>query len=715
MALSCIIRQSTPFRTRIRYRIFLHQPGCCRYMEEILAKMDGVATAQVRPRSGSVVLVHPDTPLDTDRILALVQSKEAVLTGLMGDGTSRITRDRTTLDPGTPAGHRARYHVSGAGLVITGTAGLLAWAGLLPAVSLLGGLLSLASLAALWLSLPIQRQALDNFHDSGHMDMGMVSTGVLYYSLATGSAGTALAVSWLFNLSGWMETRIRRHTCRNVREMLAGRTRKAWLVRGGAEVEVDAATLEPGHEIRVRQGNTIPVDGRVTWGEALVSEAAMTGESMPAAKQKGAPVMAGTLVMDGDIRVCVEKAGDHTRLAAIIRLIESADTHVGELGRASLELSRAMVPVSLLLASTVFLATGSLLRAMTVLMVVCPCALRLSTSVAVSTAMGRAAAQGILIKGGEYVETAGRVNVVVLDKTGTLTGPESRVTGITPLDRRFREETLLRLAAGALKTWHHPMSRAVAAAARERGLTLPNCECSRPRVGQGFEAVMDGRTIRVGSQQFMAAAGIRIDAAQDEQSPESLLYMAENNRALGIFHVSHPQRPDAGPREVARLRGMGISCLALLTGDSRANSSGLQWELGLDEVCWGMSPEDKAQWIYARRQTFPTDVVAMLGDGINDTPAFSKAHLALAVGESGEDVTLEYADIVLQQGSLAPLADTLALGRETLARIKQSYAIAVSLNLAILGLLSFGLVSPVAGALLHNLTTVLAVANAAKK
>lgn len=716
MDLTFKIRQARSFRTRIQYPGLRHQADCCAHIRDLLTPLKGVENVEVRPRSGSIVLVHPDHPLDINRVTGLVASGAAELENLAA-GSPAVS--------GSPFSPPA-YHVSGLPLLASGL--YIGWllirrimAPIAPAASLVYRVVSIPGLVALWLARPIQRQAVDNFKSTGRIDMSFVSTGLLYLSLFTGNVVTALAVAWLYNLSGWTESRVRQHTRRLVREMLTGRQAHAWKLVNGAEVKVDAASLLPGDTIVLAQGNSVPVDGTVVLGTALVNEAAMTGESMPRIRAVGQTVLAGTLVEDGSVRVRVDKTGEDTRLAAIVRLIESAQNDLGDMGRASVKFSRIMVPVSLGLASVVFLMTGSLFTAITTIMVTCPCALRLSTSAAVSTAMGRAAARGILIKGGSQVETAGRVDTLVLDKTGTLTDSVARVTEIHPIDRRYREKTILGLAASTLQTGNHPLSRAVVREAFERGVELPACLNRRHFVGRGVEARIQGRTgektIIAGSGKFMAERGLdpagSAGPSGSENIPESLVYVANANRLLGCIHAGHVIRKDATPDTMNRLRQMGVSHIVMLTGDTREGTRELVKRLAFDDVIWGMSPEDKAAWVTRHRTAHPDAVVAVVGDGINDTPAFSKSHLSFAVGEAGEDLTLEYADIVLQQGGIGAVADTLAQGRESLAVLRQSYAIAIGLNVLTMGLMLTGIFSPLAGALAHNLITLTAVANAA--
>lgn len=724
------IKQSRPYRTRIRFPFLKRRQDLCTAVQVRLLDLEQVGRVQARPASGSVILEHPDGPVDPAMVAALVYKtvEKTPLSPESTPSTGDRAASRCSVCHGGSISAR-KNHVSGPVLLLSGLYILFLFAGSLLTTSVVATtsastiLFTLPALVALALSLPIQRQALRNFKKTGKPDMGLISTGLLYLALFTGNVLAALVVFWLFNLSSWLEDRIKRHTRKAVRAMLKGRVTTAWLVLDdGTELEVNVDSLGPGDIIRLRSGSVIPVDGMVVDGQALVNESTLTGESLPVAKEEHSPVLAGTTIEEGDIQVRVEKAGEETRLAAIIRLIETAENDPGELQLTSQRFSQAVVPVSAGLAIGAFIITGNILQAMAVLIITCPCALRLSTSVAVSAAMSRAAGRGILIKGGRYVEIAGKVNILVLDKTGTLTDTVSEITRVRLIDKRFKEETLIRLAAGALQSWSHPLSRAATSLAEKNGMLPIPCSRADLVVGQGVRARTgkDNQEVLVGSRRFMENNNIislkkqsGIDQENGKKAAGSRLYIAKNGQLVGLMETENRIFGNIGA-PLNKLRAMGVEKIVLLTGDNEAGIVRLQQQYDFDKLYWEQSPEDKAHWIKQWKISHPEDVIAMVGDGINDTPAFAAADLSLAIGRSGADVTVEYADIVLQPGTLEQVAETLGLGRRTLQTIKECYTIAISLNGATLALTTLGIISPVAGALLHNMITVAAVTNAGK-
>ena len=709
------LRQRTFHRTRITLSCLWREPSRCAHVRASLSHLAGAADIQVRPNSGSVIVLHPQGPVDLEDLLAriaqAVQEKAALapMAPPHRQGCGCLTGPASPDEP--------RGHVSGPVLFLSGLYLLYLYVkrmflALAPTVAAPTRLLTLPAVVALAISLPIQRQAMDNLRRSGKPDMGLISTGLLYFSLLTGNTLAALTVFWLFNLSSWLEDRIRIRTRQAVREMLNDTCQRAWLLRDGMEIEVDAADLRPGEVMVLRRGNVVAADGTVLAGSAFVDEAALTGEDAPVARGVDDSVLAGTVVVDGFLQVRVERAGEATRLAAIIRLIEEAEHDPGDLQRASQRFSQAMVPVSLGLATAAFLFTGNLMQAMAVLIITCPCALRLSTSVAVSAAMSSAARDSILIKGGRYVEIAGQVDVLAVDKTGTLTDRSAEVSGITVVDRRFRPETVLRLAASAQQAWSHPLSRALTLGAESLESPLLPVEEPELIIGQGVRGRINGQVVLVGRSSFLGEQGVKVDEAPHAPPADgsTTLLVACGGRLIGMIDLRHRWRPGI-QTALDQLKAMGVRHLVLLTGDGSIDALP-DWNGGFDQVLRNQSPEAKAAWIGAWKKAHPRDVVAMIGDGINDTPAFAAADLSLAIGEGGAEVTVEYADIVLRHGGLDQAAKALTLGRRALDTIRECYVLALGLNGILLGLTTLGLLSPVTGALLHNLTTVLTVANA---
>ncbi len=710
MKIPFILRHRCFHRTRLQYACLKNNRSLCHHLEDELLGQYGVVRVEARPQTGSLILCHPQGLADLQQIIVKVEQACGSFVP-MRQKNSVEQKDADNLA-------KKKRHVSGLTLVVSGLYLLYLFLKRV-FVTQPASLLPLPALVTVALSWPIQRQATENLKKTGRPDMGLISTVLLYSSLAMGNVLTSYTIFWLFNLSSWLESLIQNRTRQTIREMLLARDDKVWLVKDGGEFEVKADILQPGDKIVLRLGSVVPVDGRIRKGQAFVDESMLTGESQPIVRRQGERVLSGTVIREGEIVVEAEKTGEETRLAGIVRMVESAEKDPGELQRFSHQLSQAMVPVSLGIVTAGFLFTGSLMQAITLLIIACPCALRLSSSVAVSSTMAASSREGILVKGGRYLEQAAQIETLIVDKTGTLTLVDDESLEITVLDRRFREEKLLQLAASLQRTWPHPTGRKLLKLVAKQGIELLYAEVLEFEVGRGIRACIDDNEILLGSEKFLKNAGVSFSArkqkilAEDNGKPNQL-FLAYRGNCLAVFSSAQHFRGQE-KEALAKLRANGIQQLVLLSGDLTKKAEEVGISLGFDEVLGGQSPEEKARWITRYRDTHPQAVIAMVGDGINDTPAFASADISFAIADGGSDVTIEYGDIVLQYGGLEKVARLHELAVGMNQTIKQSYGMAISLNfLLLLGIVT-GLVPPLTGALIHNGVTVGVVGYAAGK
>ncbi len=699
------VRHHSFYRSRLHLPLLKGNAALCREVAKRADLFPAIDHLEARPRTGSLILLHRQGFADFKIVVAAIET--------MGEKFAAPPVS-PTLQKQTG---RKRYHVSGFSLLCSGLYLLYHSVKRVVTAAVPFSLFQLPALITLGLAWPIQRQAVDNLRKNGRPDMGMISTGLLYYSLFAGNVLAAYTIFWLFNLSSWLESRIQRRTRQTIRDMLLTREESVWLQRNGAEIEVAASSLQPGDRIVLRLGSVVPVDGIIRQGQAFIDESLLTGEAQAMARTVGDQVLSGTVVSGGEIVVTAEKTGEETRIAGIVRMVETAENDPGDMQRFSQRLSQTMVPLSIGIATAGFLITGNMMQAMALVVIGCPCVLRLSSSVAVSTQVARASQEGILIKGGRYLELAARMDTLVVDKTGTLTVTDGQQPDITVLDHRFSRQDLLQLAASMQQVWPHPAGRQLQTMAAAEGLELLPLEKAAFTVGAGVGALLDGEEILFGSKSFLIDAGVPFPAdkqkiiAQYEGSGSRLL-LARNGQCLALFTAGHKLR--GGERAaLARLRTGGIRHLVLLSGDSANSVENIGRELGFDLVLGGRSPEEKAAWITAYRQKNPAAIIGMVGDGINDTPAFAAADIGIAIADGGADVTVEYGDIVVQYGGITQVARLQELAMETERKIKKGYSAAIGLNsLAIVGTAS-GLFSPLTGALIHNGITVAVVGYAA--
>ena len=535
-------------------------------------------------------------------------------------------------------------------------------------------------------------------------------------------AGTILA---LITLGKTFEARAKGRTTAAVDALLDLRPKTATVVRNGVETKIPAAQVQPGDELIVRTGESIPVDGVVLNGTAAVDESALTGESIPVDKTAGAAVIGATTVRGGWFTMRANRVGDDTALAQIIRLVDDATSSRAPIARLADRVAGVFVPVVIViavLAAGVWLALGqtvgfALTIAVSVLVVSCPCALGLATPTAIMVGTGRGAANGILIKSAEALQTAHDVTTVVLDKTGTITTGKPRVTdiacapGLTAAD-------VLRAAASLEQPSEHPLARAIVAEAQRRNLTIDPVDGFTQVAGRGVRACCHGAACLGGNLTMLREAGISMGNAEqlaDRWAGEGKtpLAFASGGRLAGMIALADTVKPTSRAA-IASLKRMGLT-VVMLTGDNERTAQAIGREVGVDRVMAGVLPQDKDREV--RRLQEAGDTVAMVGDGINDAPALVRADVGLAIG-AGTDVAMESADMVLMRSDLNDVVAAIALSRATIRNIKENLFWAFFYNVICIPIAagcwaSFGLtMSPMVAALAMSFSSVFVVGNA---
>jgi len=529
---------------------------------------------------------------------------------------------------------------------------------------------------------------------------------------------TAMIVT-LILMGRYMESRARGRTTEAIKRLAALSPRTALVVRGQEERELPVEAVQVDDEIIVRPGEQVPVDGVILEGHSAVDESMVTGESLPVEKGPGDEVIGATLNSVGSFRLRATRVGQETVLARIVRLVEDAQSSSAPIQRLADRVSAYFVPVVLGVATVTFVAwmllgpEPTLARALTnfvaVLIVACPCALGLATPAAIVVGTGRGAEEGVLIKGGEILERAHAVNVVLLDKTGTLTEGRPRITDVRPLDAGVDEDDLLRLAASVERPSEHPLAAAVVEAARSRGLTPVEARDFRATPGGGVAALIEGGRILAGSAVFLEQRGVAIapiEGLLDEltRGGRTPIAVARDDVALGVLALADTVRPDAA-EAVAELRAMGLEPI-MVTGDNERTARAVAAELGIERVMAGVLPEGKVEVV--RRLQAEGRVGAMVVGGINDAPALAQADVGVAM-VSGTDVATEAADIALLGSDLFGVARALRLSRDTMRVVRQNLFAAFAYNTAAIPIAA-GLLYPFTGILLSPVIAAAAMA-----
>ena len=511
------------------------------------------------------------------------------------------------------------------------------------------------------------------------IEMGLLAAGQvagmpdLYFE----SAGMILA---LVTVGKYLEERSKGKTTGAITALLALAPDVAVVRRNGTEVTVATGQIKAGETVIVRQGGRIPVDGTVTRGSGAVDESALTGESMPVEKIPGSKAVSATVLTGGYLEMTADRVGADTTLSQIVRLMEQAASSKAPISRLADKISAVFVPVVIsiaVLAAILWATVGGmgvrfcLSIGIAVLVISCPCALGLATPVAITVATGKAAEKGILIKSAASLELLGRVNTVVLDKTGTVTEGKPQVTDVLCVPG-VTEEELLCAAASLEKPSGHPLADAIVQEAARRSIPLCGVSDFTTVSGGGVQAVLDGKTLYAGNDRYMDLIGagvsvLRSAAEELAAQGKTPLYFAEEHRLLGVVAVADVVKPDSAAA-IAALRRGGCE-VVLLTGDNQRTAEAIARQVGVDRVIAQVLPQDKARCIQELQRE--GRLVAMVGDGVNDAPALVTADVGLAIG-AGTDVAIESADVVLMRSSLMDIVDAAALSRAALRNIRQN-------------------------------------------
>jgi Cu+-exporting ATPase len=529
---------------------------------------------------------------------------------------------------------------------------------------------------------------------------------------------TSAVIITLVLFGRMLEARAKGRVSEAIKRLAGLQPKTARVVRGGLEADIPVKDVAPGDVVVVRPGERIPVDGLVLCGYSAVDESMITGESLPVEKKAGDEVIGATVNKTGSFEFRATKVGARTALAQIIRLVEEAQGSKAPIQRLADAIAGVFVPVVISVAVLTFTAwlafgprpalTMALLNFVAVLIIACPCALGLATPTAVMVGTGKGAEAGILIRGGESLEAAGKITTVVFDKTGTLTRGRPEVTDVLPA-AGFSEDGLLSLAAGAERTSEHPLAEAVLKKAAEKTLAVPESEGFRALEGLGLEARVAGRDVVVGNDKLMAGRGLVSDelAARAEvlsAEGKTPVFVAVDGRPAGLLAVADGLKEGAAAA-VGRLKSLGLEVI-MLTGDNRRTAEAIARAAGIDRLFAGLLPADKVEKI--RGLQADGRRVAMVGDGINDAPALAQAELGIAIG-SGTDVALEAADVTLVGDDLQGVAKAFGLSRRTIRTIKQNLFWAFIYN--VVGIpVAAGVLYPFFGVLLNPMIASAAMA-----
>lgn len=536
----------------------------------------------------------------------------------------------------------------------------------------------------------------------------LMTIGVIA-ALAVGEWVTAAIVVIFMRVGDYVENFTTESARRAVKELTSIAPQTARVERNSVEVEIPVQEVLVNEIVIVRPGEKIPVDGEVISGQATIDQSAITGESMPVEMTIGSHVFAATIAKLGSLRVKTLRVGADTTFGRVVKMVEQAEANRADVQRFADKFSGYYLPIVVGIAALTFLISRNPLSTAAVLLVACSCSIALATPVAMLASIGGSAKRGLLIKGGKYLETLAHADVVLVDKTGTLTFGQPQVTDVIPLNGWPASEVLA-LAASAERYSEHPLAEAVRVAARAQNLLLSEPQNFESIPGMGIRTQVNGSLITLGNRRLVPVPETLPTAQQLEGQGKTLLFLARNNELIGVIAAADTLRPEI-PAAFAELRALGIEQIELLTGDNERTAAALAEKVGVSYRA-NLLPENKIDIVKDYQAKGYT--VVMVGDGVNDAPALAQANIGIAMGAAGTDIAIEAAHIALMREDWTLVPEVIRIARRTMGIVKMNLAFTAVYNVVGLALAAFGILPPVLAAAAQSLPDVGILANSAR-
>ena len=532
----------------------------------------------------------------------------------------------------------------------------------------------------------------------------LLITVAMIAAIAIGDLFAAGEVAFIMAIGEFLEDMTTDRAKKGLKKLISLTPTQGRRLADGKEEMIAAEEIQKGDILRILPGETIPVDGVIVSGATSVDQSIMTGESLPVDKSVGQDVYCGTINRFGAIDIKATKVGEDGSLQKLIRMVQESENKKAPMARTADNAASWLVPAALLVAVITGFVTKDIVRAVTVLVVFCPCALVLATPTAIMAAIGQATKHGVVIKTGEALEKMGKVDTIAFDKTGTLTYGKLEVSNIISFDKAVDEDMLLSLAASAEAKSEHPLGKAIVTHAKEKNINISESKDFKMEIGKGICAEVDGKIILCGNEKYLLGSGVSLDdniytslRTLRSQGKASIL-VATGGRCIGVIALSDVVRPEAYGM-VSRLSAMKTKTV-LLTGDNRKTADYFAKKIGITEVSAELLPEQKVESIKELQAENRT--VCMIGDGVNDAPSLKTADVGVAMGSMGSDIAVEAADIALMSDNISKIPYLKRLSNATVKTIKLSITISMFINFVAVALSVAGILNPTTGALVHN-------------
>jgi Cu2+-exporting ATPase len=712
MAVEYQVKHEMPGRIRVHVPALKMNEALARACGHFLAKQVGVPDVRVNPACASFVIhfdPHRNGIPAKLRDAMSIATPEMLLSLAGTEGNDRRVvhaEDAVETNGQEPAPNGKKLNP-----LVLPTASL--------ALSMLGGSFGAALALPLlgYNAYPILKRALNVVHAEHRLNVDFLDSLAITISTLQGNLFTSAFMTWLITLGDFIRDLTAAHSKRAIEDLLDYQAQLAWVVRGRRKLEIPVARIVVGDTVVVYTGEMIPVDGEVIKGRASVEQKTITGESLPVERLVGSKVYAATVVREGKLYLRAERVGRDTTAAQIVRMVSDAPIGETRIQNYAEKFADRLVAPSLAVATGLCAVSGDVNRFLSMVIIDYGTGIRVAAPTSVLASMIHAAHHGIMIKGGSQIEKLSRVDTILFDKTGTLTEGRPQVQSIRSYDERhFPSEKILALAAAAEARLTHPVAEAVLAKAREMKVRIPPRTDSRFHVGLGVEVHVNGHTVHLGSERFLRDQHIKLDSAttdlrQINSYGHSALLLAVEGRIAGAISYADQIRPECSA-VIKTLHNRGLRDLTMLTGDNSTVAAGVASRLGLDRFVANVFPAEKAE-IVAELQR-EGRVVAMVGDGINDSPALARADVGIAM-KGGADIAREAADVVLMEENLWKLIAAFDVSSNAMKLIRQNFAIIAGLNTVAYALaIPPGLINPGITTLISNGSAILATLNAVR-
>ncbi len=582
----------------------------------------------------------------------------------------------------------------------------------LQAVSISNRFLNVSSIGALYLTKSLFHDGIGGFIKNKKPNADTLTISSIIASILLGNSRSALTIILLSDIAEFMTSYTMKKTRDSIKHMIDLNEEFVWKQEDNGSIKrISIENVKVGDKIVVHTGEKICVDGNIISGEAIVDQSAVTGEYIPDIKKVGSEVYSGTLVKNGNIVIDTKRAGDDTVVSRIINLVEDAACNKARLQDYADKFSNYLIPFNFLLAGVTYLATKSPTRALNMMVIDYSCGIKLSTATAFSATINNAVKNGILIKGGNYIEALAEADTLILDKTGTLTEGKPEVLDIVTAND-ISQRDLIAIAGAAEETSAHPMASAILSKVRSEGIKIPTHTEIITHIAKGVETNIGKDTIRVGNKAFLKENNIVItleyEAFNLKKKGQSIIYVARGEELLGIIGIQDKMRENM-KKSLNNVRYQGVDEILLLTGDLEDQASIVASKMGVDGYEAELLPEDKAETILKLQSK--NSRVIMVGDGINDAPALAYADVGVSLGGGCTDAAIETSDVVIQTDDPMALPAVMNLSKKTMKVVKENFGIVIGINTLGLVLSAAGVLPVFWGAILHNSSTIFVVSN----